>query len=105
MNLKRMDLLKMAMMRMKTILTQLRLTKLGGKLSLRQSRSYLVANRNLYIIIIIRDTFIKKSAKLVDPLPSTPYLGQKNLGLFSQQLDPLPPSLIWDILSKKLGSS
>ena len=31
--------------------------------------------------------------KVVDTLPSSPYLGQKkNLGLFGLHLDPLPPS-------------
>ena len=46
----------------------------------------------------IRDAFkIKKTyilglcPKVVDPLPSPPYLGQKILGLFGLHLDPLPP--------------
>ena len=29
--------------------------------------------------------------KVIDPLPSPPYLGQKKIGLFGLHLDPLPP--------------
>ena len=41
--------------------------------------------------------------KFVDPLPFSPYLGHKKFELFGWRLDPLPPSLIWDILVTKLG--